>query len=164
MTIVPGNPDYRTADGDGLDGSEPRRFPRDLPPLEHDREYQLTRCEGFRVEADGQRLGIVAEVRFGSRVDVPDLIAVRVRRLGGHRLLLVPVGEVAAIDPHVGVIRLEASPERTEPTRRRLALLRDRSHPAEDDGDAVARDGRRTSREGRDAYHAQPAHADPARS
>jgi hypothetical protein len=51
----------------------PLRFPQDKPRGRHDRSYWLLRCEGFHVEAGGGEVGVVAEVLFESRIDVPDL-------------------------------------------------------------------------------------------
>jgi hypothetical protein len=51
---------------------------------------------GFRV-AHG-RVGFVEEVRYASRFDRPDVIAVRAGLLG-RLLLIVPVGEIAEILP-----------------------------------------------------------------
>lgn len=72
-----------------------------------DADYWLCRCEGFRVDSEQGRLGIVEEVRFGSRVDRPDWLAVR-GGLFARTLRVVPVDEVAAIYPREGVILLTA--------------------------------------------------------
>ncbi len=63
-----------------------------------DRDYWLCRCEGFRVEAPAGWVGTVVELRFGSRLDRPDLLVVRVGRFG-RRLLLVSVVGVEEIRP-----------------------------------------------------------------
>ena len=65
---------------------------RSTPPS--DRDYWLTRCDGFLVEAPaGCSVGVVEGVRFGSRIDRPEQLEVAVGRIR-PRLLLVPVDEV----------------------------------------------------------------------
>ena len=64
-----------------------------------DRDYWLCRCEGFRVDSAEGRIGFVRELRFDSRQEGPDLLAVRAG-LFGTRLLLVPVEEVEEILPN----------------------------------------------------------------
>jgi hypothetical protein len=72
------------------------RFPQ-VPRFGAD--YWLCRCQGFTVEASGRRVGLVDAVRFGTRLDRPDVLLVRGGLLG-RRLLSVPVGEVALVSPH----------------------------------------------------------------
>lgn len=87
----------------------PLRFPHDRPLPEQDRSYCLARCEGFRVDAPEGRLGVVSELRFGRRLEIPDLIGVR----AGHirsRLMLIPVDAVEAIDAAAGVLHVSAAP------------------------------------------------------
>jgi hypothetical protein len=72
-------------------------------------DYWLRRCEGFRVDAPQGRVGFVEEVRYASRLDRPDVIAVRVGLLA-RLLLIVPVGEVAEILPREERIVLHRSP------------------------------------------------------
>ena len=75
-------------------GRRPARArPRAGPPF--DRDYWLLHCEGFRVEAEGGRLGFVEEVRHTGRGPV---LAVRAGILG-RRLLLVSADEVAFVVP-----------------------------------------------------------------
>jgi len=61
-----------------------------------ERDYWLCRCDGFRIESPAGRVGIVEGRRFGSRVDRPDLLEVRIG-LFGRRLLLIRVEEVDGI-------------------------------------------------------------------
>jgi hypothetical protein len=77
-----------------------RRFPTYEPV---DADYWLCRCEGFRVDSDRGRLGIVEEVRFASRVDRPDWLALR-SGFFARNLRVVPVDAVAAIYPREGLI------------------------------------------------------------
>lgn len=58
--------------------------------------YALTRCEGFRVDSPTGEVGFVEGLRFGSRIDQPDLLEVRGGRFG-RQLLLIPVEEVEEI-------------------------------------------------------------------
>jgi hypothetical protein len=81
-------------------------------------DYWLRRCEGFRVDAPQGRVGFVEEVRYASRCDRPDAIAVRVGLLG-RLLLIVPVGEIAEILPREERILLHRSPRRTATERLR---------------------------------------------
>jgi hypothetical protein len=62
-----------------------------------DRDYWLSRCESFRVEAPtGRDVGTVEGVRFVVHIDRPDLLEVGVGRLR-HRVLLVSVDDVEYI-------------------------------------------------------------------
>ena len=64
-----------------------------------DRPYWLSRCEGFLVQdAEGMRIGTVVELRYHSRVDQPDELAVRAGRFG-HRLLIYRTEAVQTILP-----------------------------------------------------------------
>jgi hypothetical protein len=60
------------------------------------RERSLARCEGFDVESPGGYVGIVEGLRFGSRIDVPDLLEVRGGRFG-RELMLIPIEAVAEV-------------------------------------------------------------------
>jgi hypothetical protein len=71
-------------------------LPRALLPSE--RDYRLSRCEGFSVYAGTRLLGVVAGVRYHSSTDRPDMLEVRGGRLGRH-LLLVPANDIEAIEP-----------------------------------------------------------------
>lgn len=61
-----------------------------------DRSALLTRCEGFRVDSPVGPVGFVEGLRFGSRIDAPDLLEVRGGRLG-RELLLIPIEAVEEI-------------------------------------------------------------------
>jgi hypothetical protein len=77
-----------------------------------DFDYWLRRCEGFRVDSPQGRVGKVEEVRYASRCDRPDVIAVRGGLLG-RPLLIVPVGEAEEILPREERIVLHRSPQPT---------------------------------------------------
>jgi hypothetical protein len=86
--------------------------------------YWLRRCDGFRVDSPEGRVGVVEEVRYASRCDRPDAIAVRAGLLG-RLLLVVPVAEVAWILPAREQVVLHRSPratatERTQDLRGRI--------------------------------------------
>jgi hypothetical protein len=83
-----------------------------------DFDYRLRRCQGFRVDSPEGRVGVVEEVRYRSRCDRPDLIAVRAGRLG-RLLLIVPVGEVAEIVAESELVVLHRSPRPTATERLR---------------------------------------------
>jgi hypothetical protein len=90
-------------------------------------DYWLRRCEGFRVDSPDGRVGFVEEVRYASRLDRPDVIAVRVGLLA-RLLLIVPVGEIAEISPGDERIVLHRSPRPT--ATERLRDRRERVQPA----------------------------------
>ena len=90
------------------------------------RDYWLRRCEGFRVDSPQGRVGFVEEVRYASRFDRPDVIAVRAGLLGRH-LLIVPVAEVAWILPGREQVVLHRSPRST--ATERLQDVRGRGRP-----------------------------------
>ena len=71
-----------------------------------DSDYWLCRCEGFQVDSRHGPLGTVEEVRFHSRVDRPDWLAVRTGGLFSRRLRVISVDYVAAILPREGLIVL----------------------------------------------------------
>ncbi len=96
--LDPERPPAHGLRGDGLAFPRSRAF---------DRDYWLMRCEGYRVQAGDARAGVVDEVRFGSRLDRPDLLAVRTGRLV-RRVVLVPVEEVEEIDPHARLVRVRS--------------------------------------------------------
>jgi hypothetical protein len=86
-------------DADALAGERPtQRRTVDPHPsrVSLERDYWLCRCDGFRIDSPAGSVGIVEGLRFGSRVDRPDLLAVRAG-LFGRRLLLIRVEEVDRI-------------------------------------------------------------------
>jgi hypothetical protein len=82
-------------------------FPR---PRVVDGDYWLRRCEGFRVDCPAGRVGVVAEVRFGSSADRPDALVVRGRALAS-RVRIVSVSEVAEVMAGEERVVLRVSPE-----------------------------------------------------
>ena len=62
-----------------------------------DADCWLRRCDGFEVVSPEGRLGYVEEVRFGSRIDRPDVIVYRSRLR--RRLVVVPTSEIDRIEP-----------------------------------------------------------------
>ena len=75
-----------------------------------DLDYRLCRCEGFRVDSPGGRVGVVQEVIFRSRIDRPDALAVRTGFLG--RLLEIPVDDVAEVSFNEERVVLSSAPQR----------------------------------------------------
>ena len=69
---------------------------------------QLARCIGFAVQDDeGLPLGTVAWVRYGSRVDCPDVLVVRRRGvLGGRGRVEIPTDHVTRVDPGARTVTL----------------------------------------------------------
>src|SRR5215831_343675 len=88
-------------------------------------DHWLRRCEGFRVDSPHGRVGFVEELRYLSRLDRPDAIAVRAGLLG-RLLLIVPVAEIEEIRPSEKRIVLQHSPRAT--LRSRLRAWRERAH------------------------------------
>jgi hypothetical protein len=86
-------------------------------------DYWLRRCDGFLVDSPQGRVGFVEEVRYASRADRPDVIAVRAGLLG-RLLLIVPIDEIAEILPREERIVLQRSPRPT--ATKRLRDLRGR--------------------------------------
>lgn len=84
-------------DGKGLRAARRRAF---------DSDYWLCRCEGFQVDSRHGPLGTVEEIRFHSRVDRPDWLAVRTGGLFSRHLRVISVDYVAAILPREGRILL----------------------------------------------------------
>ena len=60
--------------------------------------HWLRECHGFRVDAQGRRLGVVEDVLYGAELDRPSALAVR-GGLFGTRLEIVPVEAVDEISP-----------------------------------------------------------------
>ena len=81
-------------------------------PQAIDLDFWLHRSEGFRVDSPDGRVGFVSELRFGTSMARPDVLAVRAGLLG-RLLLIVPVEQVAEIVPRERRIVLRASPRST---------------------------------------------------
>jgi hypothetical protein len=71
-------------------------------------EYWLRRCEGFRVEAPGGRIGQVRSIRFGDSAE-PEVLEVRAGLLG-RRTLLISVDDVETIISEERRLILRGSP------------------------------------------------------
>jgi hypothetical protein len=70
-------------------------------------DYWLTRCDGFLVEAPaGRHVGVIEGVRFGSRIDRPEQLAVAVGRLR-QRHVLVPVDAVEHVSSEERLVVLD---------------------------------------------------------
>ena len=95
-----------------------------------DEDYWLCRCDGFGVEAEGRRLGVVAELRYRSRHDRPDQLVIY-GGVFGNRKLVVPLAEVEHVVPRERRVVLRALPEslrRREPQiRSRVASVAQRA-------------------------------------
>ena len=72
------------------------------------RDYWLRRCEGFRVEGPGGRIGHVKGIRFGSSAE-PEVLEVRAGLLG-RRTLLIDVSDIGEILPEQRSLSLRESP------------------------------------------------------
>jgi len=71
-------------------------------PFTLDQEYWLAHCQGFRVDSDTGRIGLVEKV-CTTPTGHPDLLVPRPGRLGRRRLL-VAAEEVTAVAPREGRI------------------------------------------------------------
>jgi hypothetical protein len=100
-----------------------------------DSDYWLCRCEGFLVDSPGGRVGFVEGVRFRSRLDRPDLLAVRAGFLSRRRFL-VPVEEVVKLVPQEERVILRATPEYRRPMREALRRLLQPRRELVEGGDA----------------------------
>lgn len=60
--------------------------------------YWLRRCQGFRVESQGQRVGIVEDVLYGAEHNRPSALLVRTG-IFKRRLEAISVDDVEAINP-----------------------------------------------------------------
>jgi hypothetical protein len=96
-------------------------FPR---PVGFDEDYWLCRCEGYRVETPERRLGVVAEIRYRTRIDRPDELVVY-GGLFGNRVLLVKTRDIEDVIPrHQRIlVRTEAAPASHEPLARLRSYL-----------------------------------------
>ena len=110
--------------------AEVRSFPSDPMRLGTglERGGALTRCEGFRVESPHGTVGFVEGLRFGSRIDQPDLLEVRGGRFG-RQLLLIPIEAVDEVSvPEERVFVRIASRPTDDPLHELVGRLRDALH------------------------------------
>jgi hypothetical protein len=104
-------------------------FPSSSGPGEsrHDAAL-LARCEGYEVDSSVGLVGFVEGLRFGSRIDVPDLLEVRGGRLG-RELLLVPVEAVHEISAEEERVLVRGvSPTQTDISHELVDRLRKALH------------------------------------
>jgi hypothetical protein len=85
-------------------------------------EFWLAHCEGFLVDSPTGPVGVVESVLFGSRLDVPDELEIRVGRLRAVQFV-VPIGEIEGVDPEEHRIRLTCDPRVARRHDRSQALL-----------------------------------------
>jgi hypothetical protein len=71
-------------------------------------DYWLRRCEGFRVDGPGGRIGRVRGVRFGSSAQ-PEVLEVQAGLLG-RRTLLIPASDVGEAIPEERCLILRRRP------------------------------------------------------
>jgi hypothetical protein len=71
---------------------------RPLPACGEQAAYWLRRCHGFRVEAQGRRLGIVEDVLYGAEHDRPSALLVR-SGFFKQRLEAISLADIEAIYP-----------------------------------------------------------------
>jgi hypothetical protein len=73
-------------------------------PASRERAFWLEHCEGFSVEGAEGKIGLVEEVRHARG---GTMLAVRAGKLG-HRLMIIPLDEVAFVLPRSQRISLRA--------------------------------------------------------
>lgn len=96
-----------------------RRTSRE-PPGQAQLGTLLARAVGYQVlDAERRRVGVVDHLRYRSRLDLPDAIAVASGRFAWRRLRLVPLSAVEAIDPENRTVLLRLAPAQVQ----RLAQL-----------------------------------------
>jgi len=91
-----------------------------------DRNYRLSHCIGCAAHDPGGRLGVVADLEYGSRTDRPDFLLVP-RGLFRRRTLRIPVEQVMEIDLDARRVVIHGAPVGRVHWR----------HPAEEIEDAV---------------------------
>lgn len=74
-----------------------------------DSAYWLSHCEGFRVDAPGGSLGFVEEIVFAGPGYEPKALVVA-GGLSGRQRWLVPVADVAVVQPRRELVSLASSP------------------------------------------------------
>lgn len=74
-----------------------------------DQAYWLRHCEGFRVDAPGGSLGFVERIIVSGPGSGAEALVV-LGGLSGDRRWLVPVGDVAIVQPHRELVSLDSSP------------------------------------------------------
>lgn len=74
-----------------------------------DQGYWLRHCEGFRVDAPGGSLGFVERIVVAASGRGAEALVV-LGGLSGDRRWLVPVGDVAVVQPHRERVSLDSSP------------------------------------------------------
>jgi hypothetical protein len=68
---------------------------------------RLGRCAGFEViSAERRRVGVVAWLRYSSRLDRPDALAVRTGLRQHRRLILIGIEDVQEVDLHTRCVIL----------------------------------------------------------
>jgi hypothetical protein len=69
--------------------------------------YWLRRCQGFRVDSEGSRIGIVEDVLYGAEYDRPSALLVR-PGIFKRRLEAISLEDVEAIYPREQRLSLRA--------------------------------------------------------
>ena len=77
--------------------------------LESRRRYWLGRCEGFVVRDPDGHAGTVDHLRFGSRRDAPDALALRTGPFGLRRRLIA-ANRIVRVSPEEGTILVVRAP------------------------------------------------------
>ena len=78
-----------------------------IPAQGEQAAYWLRRCQGFRVQSDGRRIGIVEDVLYGAEHDRPSALLVRTGMLK-RRLEAISLEDVEEIFPRAQRLSLRA--------------------------------------------------------
>jgi hypothetical protein len=78
-----------------------------LPAQGEQAAYWLRRCQGFRVDSEGRRLGVVEDVLYGAEHDRPSALLVRTGILK-RKLEAISLEDVEAIYPRARRLSLRA--------------------------------------------------------
>ena len=69
--------------------------------------YWLRRCQGFRIDSEGRRIGVVEDVLYGAEYDRPSALLVRTG-IFKRKLEAIPLEHIEAIYPREQRLSLRA--------------------------------------------------------
>lgn len=90
-------------------GAAALQQPPQAPPSTFDRDYWIGSCEGYRVDGQGGRIGVVEEVQIDPAQPSRTLLSIRAGLLG-RRVMLVSSDQIEFIVPRVERIWLRTPP------------------------------------------------------
>jgi hypothetical protein len=93
---------YGALDESGISGAD-----KPIPAQDEQAAYWLRRCQGFRVDSEGRRIGTVEDVLYGAEHDRPSALLVRTG-IFKRRLEAISLEDVEAIYPRAQRLSLRA--------------------------------------------------------